>query len=172
MTELYAKNIHFLGESEKEQKQDLCVHGNVCFKINDTVISDGNDDEWCISASALRFLRSLFNDHISGKEEHIIPCCGHFMVPSEDGKSVEIIGCPNGIDFDVIRKGDDIVIPWNKAEMTITYPEYKNAVLAYAEQIIDFYDQNPERSFNDEYDKNMFMAFMTEFKGLYNKAIG
>ena len=34
----------------------------------------------------------------------MIPCCCHFMIPSGDGKTVDIVGCSNGIDFDVIHE--------------------------------------------------------------------
>lgn len=55
--ELYTKELHFLGETEEDKRHDLCLHGKVTLKVNGTVFADGV--ECCLSASALRFLRSL-----------------------------------------------------------------------------------------------------------------
>ena len=52
--ELYAKDMFFRGDAEKEQVYDCCIHGIVVFKIGDTSLSD--DTEWwckCIRISIL-----------------------------------------------------------------------------------------------------------------------
>ena len=91
MLRLYAEDLHYLGETEKERQRDCCVHGRVVFSVGDTVIA--GDGEWCAGASALRFLRSVSSDHFSGAEEHMIPCCGHLMIPADGGKAVAVVGC-------------------------------------------------------------------------------
>ena len=68
MLRLYAEDLHYLGETEKERQRDCCVHGRIVFSVGDTVIE--GDGEWCAGASALRFLRSVSSDHFSGAEEH------------------------------------------------------------------------------------------------------
>ena len=86
MIQLTATNLYYIGNTDSDKRRDYCVHGHVLFMIDDTVIEDG--DDWCTSASALRFMRSVLGNHFSGAEEHMIPCCGHFMIPADDGKSV------------------------------------------------------------------------------------
>ena len=56
--ELYASEMFFRGDNEKEQTYDCCIHGKVIFKIGDNLLSDNT--EWCVSASAYRFLHTLF----------------------------------------------------------------------------------------------------------------
>lgn len=173
MIELYSPNMHFLGDDDNIRSNDLCVHGNVYLNINGFVISDiiKEQSDYCVSASALRFLRSLFNGHKSGNEEHLIPCCGHMMVPSQDGKTVEIIGCPNGIDFDITIDVNKVLINLkDNTELQLDYAEYRNAVLKFAKQVGQFYESSPKRDYFSDYEKQGFMAFMNEYRSLYENA--
>ncbi len=168
--ELYAQDLFFRGNTKKEQLYDSCVHGKVIFKIGDKLLSD--DTEWCVSASAYRFLHTLFKNHFMGAEAFLIPCCGHTMIPSEDKTSVNIYGCSNGIDFNIIHKEENIVvITADHTEYFIPFKEYKNAVISFAEQVMDFYKSNPPREFEDDFDKEGYSAFVTEWYSLYDKAI-
>lgn len=165
MFQLSAANLHYIGDSEESKRHDLCVHGNVTLIINGTVIDDGG--EWCVSASALRFMRSVLKDHFSGAEEHMLPCCGHFMIPSDDGRTVTVIGCPNGIDFDVVHDGDRVVITvFGDRSFVVGINEYKSAVLSYASQIGLFMNDAPSRIFDDELSESGYKAFMTEWSAL------
>ncbi|MBQ7368976.1 MAG: hypothetical protein IJW60_04655 [Clostridia bacterium] len=168
--ELYTTDLHFIGESEQDTLFDFCVHGKVFLKIGDEILSDGQT-EWCVSASAYHFLRTLFQDRLLDTENQMIPCCGHFLMPSEDKTTVTIIGCPNGIDFSVSRENEYIVIRTRDHKtFNIPFEEYANAVLTYARQIDDFYKQNPPRRFQDKFEKDGFCAFCNEWYVLMKKA--
>jgi len=168
--ELYAKGMFFLGENEKQKSYDCCIHGNIVFKIGDDLLSDS--EEWCVSVSAYRFLHTLFKNHCMGAEEFLIPHCGHFMIPSEDAMSVSIIGCNIGIDFDILHEDGYVVIRTEEnTEYRVPYEEYKNAVVSFAEQIMEFYKSNPPREFEDAFDRDGYRAFVTEWRSLYEKAI-
>lgn len=168
--ELYAQDLFFRGNTEKEQTYDCCVHGKVIFKIDDTLLSD--ETEWCISASAYRFLHTLFENHFMGTEDFLIPCCGHTMIPTEDKNAVNIIGCSNGIDFNIIHQQGNITITTeDNTEYQVPFAEYKNAVLAFAKQMIEFYKSNPPREFEDDFDKDGYSAFVAEWYKLYDKAV-
>lgn len=168
--ELYATNLHFLGDTPQEQCLDFCIHGGVVFKIGDTQLSN-DDQDWCISASAYRFLKTLFEDHIASEGEQMIPCCGHFMVPSEDKTSVSIIGCPNGIDFNVIHAGDNMVFRTQDGRIfEVPFLEYKPAVLTFAQQIQDFYQNHPPRHFTEAYAQEGFEVFCKEWRNLIERA--
>ncbi len=165
---LYAKNMYFLGETEESKLYDYCVHGYVVFKIGSDILHKGSD--WCVSASAYRFLKTLFDDHKMGNEEFLIPCCGHSIYPSEDKKSVIIVGCNNGIDFDVIHSGENVIIKTAEKEYNVPFNDYKNAVMDFAKQIYDFYKSNPPRKFDDDFHKNGYEVFMLSYRSLYDKA--
>ncbi|MBQ7335390.1 MAG: hypothetical protein IJW92_02820 [Clostridia bacterium] len=168
--ELYVTDLHFVGNDLKTQVYDYCVHGKVICKIDGCNLSN-DDSDWCVSASAYRFLHSLFENHFLGAEEQMIPCCGHFLIPSDDKTSVTIIGCPNGIDFDIIHEDNNIIIRTQDGiTYTVTFEDYKIAVLSYAKQIEDFYHQNPPRQFEDKIDQDGFSAFCNEWYNLTDKA--
>lgn len=140
--ELYASDMFFRGDNEKQQAYDCCIHGKIVFKIGDKLLSD--DTEWCVSASAYRFLHTLFENHFVGAEEFMVPCCGHFMIPSEDKLSVSISGCSNGIDFNIIHEDEIITVATaDNAEYHIPFEEYKRAVISFAKQVMDFYKATP-----------------------------
>lgn len=168
--ELYARDMFFRGDNEKDQAYDCCIHGKVIFKIGDKLLSD--DTQWCVSASAYRFLHTLFGNHFMGAEDFLIPCCGHTMIPSEDKLSVNIIGCNNGIDFNIIHEKDNIaIITADNTEHRIPFEEYKNAVISFAKQVMDFYKSNPPREFEDDFDKEGYLAFVIEWYSLYDRAV-
>ncbi len=170
--ELYATDLHFMGDNLKAQNFDYCVHGRVICKIDGCNLSN-NDSDWCVSASAYRFLHSLLENHFIGAEEQMIPCCGHFLIPSKDKTSVTISGCQNGIDFDIIHEDGSILIrTQNDCTHTVSFEEYRVAVLAYAKQIEEFYHRNPPRRFEDNFDQDGFSAFCNEWYDLMQKVTG
>ena len=167
---LYATDLHFLGDNPEMQVYDDCVHGKVIFKIDGCNLSN-DDSDWCLSASAYRFLHSIFQNHFSGAEEHMIPCCGIFYA-SQDKASVTVVGCSNGIDFDLIHANDNIVIrTQDDITYTVPFEDYKTAVLSYAKQIEDFYHQNPPRQFESQLDQDGFSAFCNEWYRLIDKVV-
>lgn len=168
--ELYAGNLFFRGNNEEEKAFDYCIHGKVTLKIGDQFLPD--ETEWCVSASAFRFLQTLFDNHFMGAEQFLIPCCGHMMIPSDDGKTVRIYGCSNGIDFNIIHEENNIaMIAEDHTEYRIPFEDYKTAVISFAKQVMDFYQANPPREFEDEYEKAGFGAFVTQWHTLYDRAI-
>lgn len=160
-------NLHFLGDSEKEQREDLCLHGHVLFTLENDVISD---DEWCVSAAALRFMRSVFYNHFFGSEEHMLPCCGHFMIASADKQTVEIVGCNHGIDFDVLHEEDKIKLVFETRAYELGFDEYRMAVMTFAEQVEAFYHDSPKRILEkDDSVQSGFTAFWNEWNALKGK---
>ena len=164
---LYARDIHFLGSTEKEKRHDCCAHGQIVFEIDGKNLSD--DSEWCVSASAYRFLQTLYKNHFTGAEDFLIPCCGHTLIPSDDKKTVTIVGCDTGLDFDVVHENGNVIIG---GEYTVPFEDYKSAVLSFAKEVGDFYKENPLRNLEDDFEKDGIEAFFTEFSFLYNNAAG
>jgi hypothetical protein len=142
----------------------------VTFIVGGETLSDGG--EWCVSASAYRFLRTLYEDHEAGREEHLIPCCGHFMVPSERDHGVDIIGCPNGIDFSIRHEDGMVLIETDRGVVyTVSYEEYKEAVLDYALQIYDYYDKSPARYIENDHDGYAFAVFMKDYHRMLSEFV-
>jgi len=107
-----------------------------------------------------------------GAEDFLIPCCGHTMIPSEDKSYVSIIGCNNGIDFNIIHEDESItIVTADNAEYCISFDEYKSAVISFAKQVINFYKANPPREFEDDFDEDGYSAFINEWYSLFDKAI-
>ena len=132
------------------------------FAIDGDVIENGGN--WCVTASAIRFMQSVTDNHFFGAGEQMIPCCGFYMIPSDDGKTVQICGCPNGVDFDVLHEGNGVTIRTpDDRTFLVDFTEYKNAVLSYAEQVEQFIRSSPERILKDDFDKNVYAAFQTEW---------
>jgi hypothetical protein len=63
MIVLAMSNPYWLGDTTEEQQRDLCLHGHVLLKFDEDIISD---EEWCVSAAALRFMRSVLSNHFMG----------------------------------------------------------------------------------------------------------
>ncbi len=167
--DLFADNLRFLGNTEEERQYDFCLHGNVTLRIDGRLAVDSV--KCCVTASALRFLRSLFTDHRAGDdEEFFFPCCGNMLIPSENGRSVTIIGCPNGTDISIERKCNLVYIVAGQIDQYVPYEEYKSSVLAFAKQILRFLQNSPERKFESEADEMGFKAFMNEYLSLIDNA--
>ncbi len=153
-----------MGENEREKRYDLCLHGDVSLEVNDRVVT--NEEARTLSASALRFLRAAFGNHFYGAEEHMIPCCGHEMYASEDGKTVHIFGCPYGFDFDVLHENGELIFRFENGDTEIVpFAEYRSAVLAFADEVEAFYRESPPREM-DDFEKDGFSAFWCEFSFL------
>lgn len=167
---LYAQDMFFSGDTEKQKTYDRCIHGKVIFKIGENLLSD--ETEWCVSASAYRFLHTLFENHFMGAEDFLIPCCGHTMISSEDKDSVNIIGCNNGIDFNIIHEQETIsIVTADNTEYQVPFADYKNAIISFAKQVMDFYKSNPPREFEDDFVKAGYSAFVAEWYSLYDRAV-
>lgn len=160
--EIFADNLHFLGTNDDEQKHDICLHGDVTMRVNGHTFADKTN--CCVTASALRFLRSLGEDHIAGEKEFLFPCCGNTLIPSEDGTSVTIVGCPFGKDLSVTHVGGRIEISGGGHYETVSLWDYTSSVMIFAKQVLRFLQSCPDRVFDSENDKKGYEAFLCEYK--------
>ena len=170
MITLNLSDLYWLGDIDEEQQQDLCLHGHVLLKLDDDIISD---EGCCVSAAALRFMRSVFYNHFMRSEQQILPCCGHFMISSDDNQSVEIYGCSTGTDFDVIHEGENIVIKTVDSKIYYcSFYEYRDFTLTFADKVESYFLDSPKRIVPDEEpDKRGFSAFKNEWFCVKNKIL-
>lgn len=161
---LFTEDIH----------SDLCSHGKVKVEIGNELIAGIKDDEdWTLSATALFLLRTLERNHTKENQvgEHLIPCCGHFLVYRDDMDEVYVGGCPSGIDWEVIHENGNVKLKTESGkETTITFDLYKTQVLNFVDKIEIFFKESGEKKIpEDEFDRNGYLEFWNEWNKRRNK---
>jgi len=140
--------------------EDLCLHGHVTVNIGNDLI----EDTGTVSASALRFLRTLTEDHIPGNEEQLIPCCGHFLLANDDLSEVEIIGCPFGTDWEVRHLNDGVIITVDSGNETfVPMDVYRREVYRFADKVESYYAQCSRKKPYDAFAQRGYEAFWNEW---------
>lgn len=165
-------DLHWV-KGDKDDPADLCAHGNIFVQIGQDVVCDADTIDVTVSAAALHLMRTLDRDYkpndFSGQ---LLPCCGHFMVPSNDLQRVDLLGCANGVDWEV-RHLDAGLIELtlaNTTETTLSIIEYKQQVLAFADAVKAFYDASSAKIIpEDDFDSNGYTAFWNEWHMLRSR---
>ena len=152
-------NLHWIDETN-DNPADLCLHGKLFVKIGDEILDDGMHN-WTVSAGAYRMLESLYGDHQSGYEEHLLPCCGHFMFVDEKTDELIISGCPSGIDWSVTHESDTVRLATDKSsQIVISFEEYKATVFKFADAIKSFYAKcTPKQIKEDNFEDKAYERF-------------
>lgn len=157
-----ANNLCWIN-GEKDNPEDLCLHGYVKVKIGSEVF----ECDATVSATALYLLKSITEDHIMNKEIiQMLPCCGFSMWLKTDGsQDVFICGCANGIDWSVIHENGMIkLLTESGNETLISVDEYKKEVFKFADLIEDFYNiSTPKILPKDDMDREGYIAFWKEW---------
>lgn len=156
-----AVNLCWINDAA-DDPHDLCLHGFATARIGERELSY----DATVSATALYLLKSISEDHVIYEENQLLPCCGFFYIPNADLTGVDIIGCPNGVDWSVIHDGDAVkLILEDGYTETVTLEEYKTEVFRFADKIEAFYDScAPKVMPKDEYDRNAYLAFWNEWR--------
>ena len=135
-------NIGWLDGLE-DDPGDYCAHAHAVALIGDETLQY----EATVSATALYLLKSLTEDHRAHQEEQFLPCCGFNIFQKNDGSGdVVILGCPNGIDWDLVHSGDTVILTTESGAQTVVpFGEYRKEVLAFADKVEAFYRSQPPR---------------------------
>ena len=152
-------NIGWL-EGLEDDPGDYCAHAHAMAHIGDETF----EYEATVSATALYLLKSLSEDHHAYKEEQFLPCCGFNIFEKNDGSGdVAVLGCPNGLDWDLVHSGDKVIITTGSgAETVVPLDEYREEVLAFADKVEAFYDSQPPREPAED-DAAAYRAFWEEW---------
>jgi hypothetical protein len=152
---------------------DLCAHGHIFVGIGDEVISDKNGLDVTVSATALYLMRTISKNYKKGDyASQLLPCCGYFVNADYNKNSVEICGCPSGIDWTNIHTDDSTVkhVSAGGKKATIGLDLYKEMVLDFADQVENFYNKSlPKAIPSDDFDKKGYLAFWNECRMLRNR---
>ena len=157
-----AENLCWIKNDGADDPDDLCLHGHVFAKIGEEIL----EYDTTVSAAGLYLLRTLTENHIIHEHEHILPCCGHWMMANEDLSSVNTGGCPNGVDWSVIHENGKIKLVTEAGRETlIGIDDYKQEVYAFADKIEDYYEKCPPKNMpSEEYERNGYTAFWNEWR--------
>jgi hypothetical protein len=132
------------------------------------VLAETPDSDYTLSAAALHLLRTLSSDHnrTTRVGEHLVPHCGHTMWPQEGSKDVSIMGCNLGVDWEVNRRADAVVLVFDdRVTVTVPFADWRSAVLAFSDRVEEFYARSvAKRLPSDPYDGEGFERFMSEWR--------
>ncbi|PQJ21965.1 hypothetical protein [Tenacibaculum sp. SG-28] len=164
---------HWIKDDGKDDKEDLCSHGEIYIRIGTEEISTKDSDSWTLSVTGLYLLRSLEQDcELNQFSNQLAPCCGHFMIPDEDRNNyVVIMGCPSGIDWKIKHFNEEVIFESEKrTKGKLAFNDYKKKVIDFTNEIEKFYG-NPKDKIvpEDEFDKNAFNQFWAEWAELKTK---
>ena len=157
MLTISPQNLHWL--SPEAPQTDLCAHGGVIVSRGDQVLIDQCTADWTISAAALMLLRTLTDDHSADHRvgEHLFPCCGHAMYEQLGSDDVLIVGCPNGLDWEVQHRDDQIELRFkDQPTVSVSASEWQAAVVAFSDAVAAFYTSSAPKQPSDQVDARGF----------------
>ena len=163
--ELEILDLHWI--DNEDNPNDLCAHGHVFVQIGNEVIADQDSPSFTVSSTALYLMRTIQDNY--KKEDYasqLLPCCGHFFMVDGDSH-VSIMGCGNGIDWEILHVSNNKVkhISESGQEITIDIKEYKKKVFDFADQVEQFYKTSKAKVMpEDDFDKNGYQTFWKEWK--------
>lgn len=156
------EKLHWISGNEDDPR-DLCLHGVVSVNIGKEFFKES----CTVSATALYLLRSVKENHITEElegESQMLPCCG-ILVSDEDNTSVIIVNCLNGVDWTVIHNDNLVNITTESGtEAIVNIEDYKKTVFEFADKIENFYKKSSPKIFEDDFNKNAYIAFWNEWK--------
>lgn len=155
-----AVNLHWIDGSE-DDPEDWCLHGHAIAFIGERML----EYDATVSATALYLLKSLTEDHIIHEENQILPCCGFSYAYNESLDNVDILGCPNGIDWTIRHENNCVVlILEDGTEERVAKNEYREEVFKFADKVEDFYNNcTPKIISDDEFEQSGYIAFWNEW---------
>ncbi|MBM7868634.1 hypothetical protein JOC70_000103 [Clostridium pascui] len=154
---------------EKDNPEDLCLHGKVNVKIGNEVVADNYP--CTVSSTALYLLKSIKENHVMGKSSNqMLPCCGHFIIASDHDDTVEICGCPSGVDWSVLHiDGGVKLVTENANEVTINLNDYIKTVSNFVNKVEEFYKKSEAKNIPaDDFDRDGYIKFWKEWNNRRN----
>lgn len=155
-----AENLSWLEGSD--EREDKCLHGKAIVTIGTKYI----EYDCTVSATALYLLKSLESDKTKDAGYFMLPCCGHFYIPSEDLTEVYIDGCGYGEDFEVIHMDGGVNIIRDDASVFVPIEKYKREVFSFCDAVKTFYDNSLPKVFSDgkdDFERRGYTAYWNEF---------
>ena len=141
------ENLHWIKDDSMDDPDDLCLHGDAIAKIGEEVFLYDST----VSAAGLYLLRTITENHLIHGDQAMFPCCGHWMMGNEDLSTVDIGGCPNGIDWSVIHEDGRVkIVTETGKEAFIELDIYREEVNVFADKIESFYKQSLPKNLSEK----------------------
>ncbi len=164
MITLRPTNLHWIDSIN--DAADLCAHSGVDFRIGDSILVKPSDGDWTVSAAALYLLRTLSQPHTKQQPvtEYLFPCCGNGIFEIEGQDDVQIVGCNSGIDFEVARIDDAVILTADDgAQYRIAFSDWKKAVCEFSDSVQAFYAVSSPKAPEDAWEQRSFRKFLSEW---------
>jgi hypothetical protein len=157
-------NLHWIDSIN--DAADLCAHSGVDFRIGDSILVKPSDGDWTVSAAALFLLRTLSQPHTKEQPvtEYLFPCCGNGIFEIEGQDEVQIVGCNSGIDFEVVRIDDEVILTADDGTRhRIEFSDWKKAVCEFSDSVQAFYAASSPKEPEDVWEQRSFRKFLSEW---------
>lgn len=151
-----------------ELLDDQCAHGRVLLSVDGHDLVRPQDGEITVCAAALNLLRTLEHDHTPenpvSEGGQLFPCCG-FDVSVAGGRfPVWVLGCPTGVDFQVVHSADGVALGRKGPEFLVAEQDWRSAVVSFADAVLAFYEGEPPRNpVEDAESRKGWQAFWKEY---------
>ena len=161
----------YWADNSLDDPDDLCLHGDVAATIG----GERMEDSCTLSAGGLYLLKTLTENHIIGEDNQMLPHCGHFLIPNETNDTVDISGCPYGIDWSVVHKDGKIELTTESGNTVwLESRRYESVVKNFADEIRSFYERTVPRKVpgadlrTADFDRKGYVAFWNEWFRRYD----
>ena len=125
-----------------------------------------SESHFTVSSSALYLLRSLTDPELVMGDEgaHLFPCCGFHFLESNWDEDASIMGCPNGVDFEIIQAESEVKIESIDGKIwKVGVAAWKSVVLGFSDAVSDFYSAHaPKEALRDEFPG--YQKFLAEWQ--------
>lgn len=147
---------------------DQCAHGRVLLSVEGHEFVGPQDGEITVSAAALNLLRTIDHDHTReapvSEGGQLFPCCGFNVWLAGERFPVLIVGCPIGINLEIVHAAHGVVLRSKNHEALVSEQCWRSAVVSFAESVLAFYGREPPRNpIDDPEDQKGWLAFWREY---------
>lgn len=159
--------------NKEDNTSDRCAHGDLFITIGNEIVIEGNE-WWNLNAAGLHLLRTLFENHTKENKvgDVLIPYEGHHInhlpnsrVHIETGGHFDL-----GKDWWVEHEDNNVLLSTNTQTIKLLWIDYKNEIIKLLNAVEKLFEISKEKDMPDnEYDKEAYLKFWSEWKELKNK---
>ncbi len=156
-----------------DDPDDLCSHGELYLKIGNELLADQSEGSFCLTATGLHLLRTLYNDYQPGEyKNQLIPCCGKILTLVKGKYPLHITGCPNGIDLSLKHKNKTVILKTAKGTTAqVSLMQYGKLVFDFVLKVEKFYGRPELKNLpKDPKQRKAFVLFWQEWQHLKQRA--